>query len=147
MRPIEGDLVTFKLAQQPVVMTSIGEPMTTELDTSIRDAAALILDPDLQGSVLVVCVDEVQQDGPPLYTGIGRDSEGVYLEVGRDKEGAYLEGTDGIRRLTAVDADMLELAIELSPDAVVLKEMSFETLTSREYPVSFIGDFAPSPGF
>ena len=121
MRSLEGDLVTFKLAQQPVVMTSIGEPMTTELDTSIRDAAALILDPDLQGSVLVVCVDEVQQDGPPLYTGIGRDSEGVYLEVGRDKEGAYLEGTDGIRRLTAVDADMLELAIELSPDAVVLK--------------------------
>lgn len=147
MRSLEGGLVTFKIAQHPVGMTPIGGPMTIELDTSIRDAAALILDPDLQGSVLVVCVDEVQQDGPPLYTGIGRDSEGVYLEVGRDKEGAFLEGSDGIRRLKAVDADMLELAIELSPDAVLLKEMSFENLTSREYPVSFIGDFAPSPGF
>ncbi|CAH1689761.1 conserved hypothetical protein [Hyphomicrobiales bacterium] len=123
--------------------------MTTELDTSIRNAAALILDPDLQGSVLVVCVDKIPEDlgAPPLYTGIGRDSDGVYLEVGRGSDGAFLEGTDGIRRLTSVDAELLDLAIELSPEAAVLKEMSFETGASREYPVSFIGDFAPTPGF
>ena len=109
----------------------------TLADIEIKDAAALVLNRDLQGSTLIIFVDREPQDSDPIeFRALGCDEDGVYLEL--------MEG--GIRRLPSVTPDDFELAIQFNPTQTILTEMSYPTGASRHYPVNFLEGFAPSMG-
>lgn len=111
--------------------------LQTNADFEIKDAATLILDPDLQGSVLVIFVDrEPQEADPKHFRGLGCDDEGVFLET--------FEGD--VRRLPSVEVQDFELAFEFNPAQTLLKEMSYATGRAREYGVNFLDNFVPNAG-
>jgi len=99
----------------------------------LLDAATLVINPDLQGSSLIVLVGFTPDANAPVtFTGVGCEDGLVYLERANGER----------HPLPSVNPADFELAISLNSSQTFLREMGFDG-DSREYPISWVDEFAP----